>query len=86
MSRQGYLACGDKVTVTWSAPAAGGTVSEYLVSCSSTAGTVTATVGGQILTGTVGPLATSGAQYTCSVTAKNAIGDSSAVSAPFTTG
>ena len=79
--------CGDRARVTWVAPTTGGPVDEYFVSCASSAGTTTATVGGQVLTATIGPLATTGVQYTCSVTARNGAGDGSAApAASFSTG
>ena len=79
--------CGDRAGITWVAPTTGGPVDDYFVSCASSAGTTTATVGGQVLTATVGPLVTSGVQYTCSVIAMNSAGDSSPASATaFTTG
>ena len=79
--------CGNSARVTWAAPTTGGPIAEYILSCVSSAGTTTATVGGQVLTTTVGPLVTSGVQYTCSVTARNSAGDSGPASATaFTTG
>lgn len=77
--------CGDEVRVTWDAPAYGPGVQEYLVSCTSTAGTSTSTV--QNTDAIVGPLETSGVQYTCSVTASNEAGVSASIAAaPFITG
>lgn len=81
------VSCGDNTRVTWVAPTSGGSVTQYFVSCTSSAGTTTTTVGGQVSSATVGPLVTSGVQYTCSVIARNEAGGSTASSAaPFTTG
>lgn len=78
--------CGDSALVTWDASSSGN-VDTYVATCIGPGSPVTTEVSGSVTQAVVGPLATNGEEYTCSVVAVNEFGTSPAGTAePFTTG